>query len=352
MTESESPTVESTAPAAPPADTAPAALPMESTAPDTEGSPEAETPAESWPESLPEATSESLPEVTSEPPPEEPPEATATAVPETLPAAPPETAPAVPDGCFPITPVDRSETERGAGYVRVRGGSLPAALPTGRLWDTDTRPTVLIVHTQPLAGYGDGAPWFDPSAGGLSLVESPYDPRGVVALGDTLAAALETYGVTVLHLRVAVAEGETAAAVYDRTAALVADCCRLYPAIGLVLDLGRTAELTEEGHVLRTAGDLGGETCAQLRVEVAGGRDTPAVARDLAAALTLRRLLWETEPTLSRPVELTHGVGLSSGGAEGAVLLTLSVGSAGNTPAEAERLILPLAAALSELLTK
>jgi hypothetical protein len=124
--------------------------------------------------------------------------------------------------------------------------------------------------------------------------------------------------------------------------------CRLYPDIGLVLDLRRSAELTETGEILRTAGELDGVICAQLRVSVGGGRPQAERSGDLAAALALRAALWETEPTLSRPVHVRAGGGLLSDAA-GVRCLTLEMGSAGNTFAEASRLTRPVADALAKL---
>jgi hypothetical protein len=154
-------------------------------------------------------------------------------------------------------------------------------------------------------------------------------------------------GVTVIHLRVATSSGESAAEIYDRTEAMIRYYCRLYPDIGLVLDLRRSAELTEAGGILRTEGRFGGEACAQLRVSVSGGRTD--VERDLTAALALRKRLWETEPTLSRPTRVKSGKGLVSDLADVRVL-TLEMGSAGNTPDDTRRLISPLSRALADIL--
>jgi stage II sporulation protein P len=255
----------------------------------------------------------------------------------------------VPEGCYPIEPLDMSLTEHGAGYVQGALEGLPPALPREDLWTGEGMPTVLIIHTHPFEGYGDGKPWYDPAAGSLAVTDSPYDPEGVVALGAALSRSLREAGVTVIHLRVAVSESDSAADVYNRTEAAVRSYCSMYPDIGLVIDLRRSAEMTEAGGILRTAGELDGEACAQLRISVNGGRGEGAVERDLAAALALREALWQVSPTISRPVRVKSGSGIA-GVAEGVCQLTLELGAAGNPYPEAQRLVAPLATALGNVL--
>lgn len=255
----------------------------------------------------------------------------------------------IPEGCYPVIPEDVSETERGVGYLVGEVTNLPAALPREDLWSGDTLPAVLLVHTHPFEGYGDGKAWYDPASGGFARTESVYDPDGVVALGAALARELRAMGVTVMHLRIAVTAEDTAAEIYERTCSAVASYLTLYPDIGLVLDLRRSAELTGEGGILRTMGKLAGDTCAQVRISVNGNRPEDALGRDLTAALALRESLWQTSPTISRPVWVKAGDGVA-GERSGVCALTLELGSAGNTYAEAARLITPLAEAVGSLL--
>ncbi len=263
--------------------------------------------------------------------------------------APPEPLPPpIPDGCVPIHSLDMSEADRGAGYIHNAGVVLPTTLPTDSPWRTAS-PAVLIVNTHPYEGYSDGEAWYDPASGGLALTDSPNDPDGVVALGSTLARALRDMGVTVIHLRVAVAAGESSSEIYDRTESMIRHYCRLYPDIGLVIDLRRSAELTADGEILRTEGSRNGEPCAQLRVSVSGGRDSAALGRDLAVALSIRESLWEAGPSLSRPVRVKSGQGLVPDLTDIRVL-TLEAGSAGNTCEEARRLVPPLSESLAKIL--
>lgn len=256
--------------------------------------------------------------------------------------------PTVPEGCYPIQSVDMSESVRGAGYVEGEAGVLPDALPEGGLWGNRNPPTVLIINTHPYEAYGDGKAWYDPASGGLALADTPSDAEGTVALAASLGRTLRGMGVTVMHLRIAVSAEDSAADIYARTESVVRSYCRLYPDIGLVLDLRRSAELTPVGGILRTEGTLEGEGCAQVRISVSGDREEAATGRDLAVALALRRALWAAETTISRPVRVKAGSGIAGDLSEVCVL-TLDVGAAGNVYAEAERLVTPLAEALERI---
>ena len=309
----------------PPATEPPATEPPATEPPATAPSPEA-TAAPT--ESLPDETSAGLP---------------ADSAPETAAPRP------CPEGCFAVEPLDVSEKDRGPGYVRPTGVTLPPFLPALPPWKT--LPAVLLVNTHPYEGYGDGGTYYDPAAGGLALVDTPHAPDGTVALTAALSRVLREMGITVIHLRVSTTAGESAASVHARTEELIQQYCRLYPDVGLVLDIGRSAELTERGGILRTAGSLEGTPCAQLGIGVSGGREGVSFGRDLALALALRQALWEREPTLSRPVEVKTGDGPVPDREEVRVL-SLSLGSAGNTFAEAGRLVRPLGSAIASTLQK
>ena len=260
-----------------------------------------------------------------------------------------ETSLLIPEGCYPIVSVDMSEQELGVGYITGNAEDIPARLPAGWLWGTDVPPTVLVVNTHPYEGYGDGGDWYDPTEGGLAVTDTPNATEGTVALGAALTRTLRDRGVTVIHLRIAVSAEDTAAEIYDRTETMIRYYCRLYPDIGLVLNLRRSAELTADGGILRTAGNYKGAFCAQARISVSGGRGTMAAERDLAVALALRAGLWALEPSISRPVWVKSGGGLIPELTDVCVL-TLEAGAAGNTYDEVTRLVEPMAAVLDELL--
>ena len=263
---------------------------------------------------------------------------------------PEDTSPPVPEGCLGFASMDMSESELGMGYIQSEGVFLPSALPADSPWGS-TSPTVLIINTHPYEGYGGGSPWYDPATGELALTESPNDPGGVVALGTELAKSLRSHGVTVIHLRLSVTEGESTASVYARTEEAIRYYRRLYPDIGLVVDLRRSAELTAEGDILATKGDYAGAPCAQVRITVNSGRDKEALSYDVAVALAIRGGLWNGSPTLSRPVHIKDGIGLA-GNLTDLRILTLEIGSAGNTYGEALATMEPLGSSISKIIKK
>ncbi len=256
--------------------------------------------------------------------------------------------PAPPSGAYLITPDDMSEIARGPAALTGQSAALPPTLPTVTF---AADPVVLVVHSAPTQGYSDGTPWYDPATGPLGVV-APDAPDGITALGAALTEELEFLGIRAIHLTVPAADGGTEGA-YTAVDTLVREYCRLYPRIALVLDLRRTAEMTAAGDVLRTEGQYEGDMTAQLRISVSRDRASAALSRDLTLALTLRQTLWQMEPTLSRPVHLRSGAGL--GGSDPAMdtvpVLTLDLGSAGNTVDEARRLLAPLSRALASLLS-
>lgn len=257
--------------------------------------------------------------------------------------------PTMPAGAISIVEQDLSYAHRGVNYIQDEAGNLPTTLPTDRLWATEKAPTVLLINTHPYEGYSDGGDWYDPATGGLAQTTAPGDPDGVVALTSHLTRLLREQGVTVIHLRMAVEAGETAASVYTRTQQLVDHYCDLYPDIGLVLDLRRSAELTDDGRIPATAGTWQDATCAQARFTISGAREGSATARDLALALALRQGLWDLSPDLSRPTLARPGGGIAAE-RESVATLTLELGSAGNTYDQAEALLRPVAEVLSRVI--
>lgn len=256
----------------------------------------------------------------------------------------PDSEPSVSTGMIPIVGQDMSQADRGIHYM-IRDSGAPLVTPReGSLFEGEEPPAVLLIHSHPFEGYSEGGDWFDPTKGGLSQTASPYAADGVVALGAALTRYLREAGITVIHLRVYAEEGETADAVYTRVEGAVEEACALYQNIGLILDLRRCAELTETGGILRTAGYYWGRSCAQVGLSVHGLR--PTAGKDLAIAQALRSRLWGTEISLSRPVRIRGGAGMAPTIPE-IPFITLEMGSAGNTYAEAERLVEPLGRALA-----
>ena len=248
----------------------------------------------------------------------------------------PETAtcPDLPVGSVPIVSLDVSESDRGVEYVRCeKGGRIEGYLPT---WDTP--PRVLIVNTHPFEGYGDGGSYYLPDGDGWAISQT----EGAVTLGAQLAAALRERGIMVIH---AVQEGgESYLDSYETAESQIAYWQALYPDVDLVIDVGRSAELTPDGGILRTAGMWEGTPCAQIGLSVNADRPDEQACRSLGVAQAIRAYLWGVSETLCRPVALVSGSGLSA--SSDSVVVTVEFGAAGNTYAEAQALVEPLADAL------
>lgn len=251
----------------------------------------------------------------------------------------PETTPALPAGSVPIVALDVSESDRGVGYVRREdGGRVEGCLPA---WDAP--PRVLIVSTHPYEGYGDGGAYYLPDGEGWAISEH----EGAVALGAQLATALRDRGVMVIHATQD--GGESYLDSYEAAEAQIAYWQALYTDVDLVIDVGRSAELTPDGGILRTAGVWAGEPCAQIGVSVDADRPAMQASCSLGLAQAIRAYLWEVSDTLSRPVTLSSGEGLSA--SVDSAVINVELGAAGNTYAEAQALIEPLADAIGAVIT-
>ncbi len=254
----------------------------------------------------------------------------------------------LPDGAIPVVRQDKSESHRGVDYLY-----NPAALPVfptvdDRLWSTAGTPAVLVVHSHPREAYSDGGDYLVAGEDGMAIAPVGVTEGSVVALGVSLTERLRAQGITVIHLRAVAEVGESYADTYERTERMIRYYTTLYPDIGLVLDLRRSAESADVG-ILATQGTVAGTDSAQLRITVDGLRGEAEVSRDVAVAQALRAGLWAVSPTLCRPVYLRRSAGLGERCAE-AVVLTLELGAAGNIYAEADALVEPLASALAEML--
>lgn len=288
---------------------------------------------------------------------------------------------ALPDPTDPVDPDtrimtrDMSESGRGAGYIWNDTDRDPYGLTPG--WTpTTAHPVVLIVTSHPFEGYCGG------------------DGTGTVSdLAEALAEDLRARDVSVVLVNSALSgiqPGTSYRETYERTQALAKYYCRLYADIALVLDLRRSAEMTEisgrtdltgsgttrsstTGSItgivtvglLRTEGQLDGTPIAQLRLIVDAWREGVPVeeSTDLRFALALREKLFAVSPTVSRPVWWrarqgliaadmsaadTSAVDTSAAHAGVPILLTAELGAAGNTYDEAARLIPLLGQAVAE----
>lgn len=191
-------------------------------------------------------------------------------------------------------------------------------------------PQILIIHTHASEAYTpDGQDKYTPSD-----PDRTEDIRyNVVRVGDELTAALESYGLTVLHDR-EIYDYPSYTGCYSRSGAAVEEYLKEYPSIAVVIDVHRDA-LGDGGVVYKTKAAVAGECSAQVMLLTGTGESGlphPNWAENLKLALYLQQAMNAKYPTLARPVAVVperYNQQLSTGS------LLLEVGSSGNTLQEA-----------------
>jgi hypothetical protein len=124
----------------------------------------------------------------------------------------------------------------------------------------------------------------------------------------------------------------------------------LYPEIGLILDLRRSAELSDGGKLLRPVYSNDKIASAQMRIICdSRGEGSYMTESNLSLALKLRERIFSLHPSASRPVWLREGTNFC---ASDTYRLTVEIGAAGNTYSEAQNAVCVLADALAALMTK
>lgn len=219
---------------------------------------------------------------------------------------------------------------------------LEALLTQALCWDlTDGEPAVLIVHSHASEAYSGGE--YVPS-GDYRTLDTDYN---MVSVGDEVARILEAGGITVIHDR-AIHDYPDYNSGYTNSRASIQAYLQQYPSIRMVLDLHRDAASTTEGQLV-TSATVGGQRSAQLMLVMgsdAGGSYFPDWQENLALGLKLSVLLEQTNPGITRPINLRSqrfNLDLAPGS------LLVEVGAAGNTHEEAILAANALAQAILEL---
>lgn len=252
---------------------------------------------------------------------------------------------AVPEGETPIIPMDLSLTSYGVGYIYNTTGLTPdteellkrdfsSFLPLEYL-SNSTQPLVLIVHTHGTEGYSeDGAISYLDDGGELARSSDPA--QTVVSVGQTLAEALNQYGISTVHCSV-MHDQEQYRNSYARAEETIRQYLERYPSIRLVIDVHRDSIIKSTGELVRPVTAVNGETAAQVMCVVGsnwGGEANPNWEGNLALALKLREELNASYQNLCRPPYLrssTYNQELAP------YSLLLEIGAAGNSLAEAQR---------------
>jgi stage II sporulation protein P len=234
-----------------------------------------------------------------------------------------------------ISSVDLSEAERGSGYIvnySSKEYDIEGLLEMGFHADlslTSQAPIVLILHTHTSEGYAD----YD------ALEPTSMLKSSVVAIGETLATALNECGIPTVHCTV-IHDGEGDA--YENAAKTVEAMMRIYPTLEYVIDLHRMILTDNEGNEIKTCS---ADASAQIRITVSS--EGALTKGALSLALCLRRELNSNGAKMCMPIVLTDA---EYNAASALYYLKLDVGSLGNTSSEAMAAAERFAEALEALL--
>ena len=172
------------------------------------------------------------------------------------------------------------------------------------LADTD-EPQVLIIHTHATEAYTP----FD-----MDYYDTAYTWRttdnneNIIAVGDALSAAIEGYGITVIHDKT-LHDYPSYNGGYDRSAATVEDYLEKYPSIQVVFDVHRDAIERDNEVIVKPTVEINGWKAAQLMVISCadnGNIGIPNWERNFRFAANMTSTIGERYPGIMRPIFLCH----------------------------------------------
>ena len=192
------------------------------------------------------------------------------------------------------------------------------------------QPTVLIIHTHATEAYTKQPGENYAELYAYRTLDEDYN---MVSIGEEVARVLEAGGIRVIHDRT-LHDAASYNDSYSAARETVQKHLSEHPSIQMVLDIHRDAS-DGTGGQLTTVGTVGGQKSAQLMMVVgtdASGNHHPNWQKNLALGLKMTALLEQTDPGLTRPVNLRaqrFNMDLTPGS------LLIEVGAAGNTHSEA-----------------
>lgn len=221
---------------------------------------------------------------------------------------------------------------------------LEALLTAPLSWDlTGQEPTVLILHTHATESYTKQGEDYEESSAYRTLDEG----YNMIAVGEAVAAVLESRGIRVIHDR-ELHDYPSYNGSYNHARESICAYLEEYPSIRLVLDLHRDAS-GDINNQLRTEATVDGEPSAQLMLVMGtdeSGLSHPDWEENLALGVKLHAQLETIAPGITRPIVLRSqrfNQDLSPGA------LLIEVGAAGNSHQEALTAARVLAQAIVEL---
>ena len=214
-------------------------------------------------------------------------------------------------------------------------GTFAAAL-------SDDAPQVLIIHTHGSEAYTMPKGQEYVPTGTCRTADAAVN---MIRIGDEIAAALSSYGISVLHDRVLYDDPAYDGA-YERAAEAIRGYLEKYSTLSFVLDVHRDAIEDKAGHQYKviTRED---PHCAQISLVMGSNNDHWLENVKLAAAVQQR--LTELSPTLMRPMTLrnsNYNQHLTTGS------MLVEIGTAGNSLDEALRAARLFAAGFAQVITE
>lgn len=202
-------------------------------------------------------------------------------------------------------------------------------------------PQVLILHTHGSEAYTMPKGQAYVPTGTCRTADTSVN---MIRVGDEIAAALSSYGISVLHDR-ALYDDPAYDGAYERAADAIRGYLDKYPTLSFVLDVHRDAIEDKAGHQYKviTRED---PHCAQISFVMGSNNDHWLENVKLAVAIQQR--LTELSPTLMRPMTLrnsNYNQHLTTGS------MLVEVGTAGNSLDEALRAARLFAAGFAQVVT-
>ena len=185
-------------------------------------------------------------------------------------------------------------------------------------------PQVLIIHTHGSEAYTLPEGQSYPSTGTYRTNDARYS---VIRVGDEVASALSSYGISVLHDR-ALYDDPLYDGAYDRAAEAIAAYQEKYPSLTYIIDLHRDAVQDVKGNQYKLVSD--DPTIAQISMVM--GSSHEGWEENLKLAMAVSREVESAHPTVMRPITLRNS---NYNQAASLGMILVEIGAAGNSLDEA-----------------
>ena len=193
------------------------------------------------------------------------------------------------------------------------------------VYQADASPQVLIVHSHATEAYTMPSGQKYKASGNYRTKDTNYN---VVRVGDEVAAALSSYGISVLHDRT-LHDSPSYNDAYPNSYDAIASYLEKYPSLVYILDIHRDAVEDADGnqYKLVTREDPHAAQCS-----IVLGNDYEHWQDNLTLAVAVQQTINEKHPTLMRPI-LMIGYRYNQHFTTGSLLV--EIGTAGNSLDEA-----------------